>query len=283
MSYNDEVNHHLILRGYMELKKLYMKKLKNVRKHAFTLAEVLVTLGIIGVVAALTMPTLMANHQKAVQKAQFKKAYSLFYNAVMQTQAELGYPVYCTYWDVNPTGCTAKCTKNNEYGTCIAWKCSDGSAIPTNYNGLRANCDKFEEHLFTKTLKVVKSCTSKALANGCLTDAYKGTDKVKEELNSSNPDYKADPNADFSDTNIKNKYSAWVLSNGMVIFKYGTYKANYPIYTIDINGHKKPNKWGYDIFTFTLKGNADGITQMVGSNYATEKGGKTAQQMITEQ
>ena len=71
MSYNDEVNHHLILRGYMELKKLYMKKLKNVRKHAFTLAEVLVTLGIIGVVAALTMPTLMANHQKAVQKAQF--------------------------------------------------------------------------------------------------------------------------------------------------------------------------------------------------------------------
>lgn len=256
-----------------------MDKLK---KYGFTLAEVLVTLGIIGVVAALTMPTLMANHQKTVQKAQFKKAYSLFYNAVMQTQAEMGYPVYCTYWD-RPTACTAKCTKNNDYGTCIAWTCADGKPLPTNYNGLRANCDKFEEHLFTKTLKVVKSCPTKALANGCLTDAYKGTDKVKEELNSSNPDYKADPNIDFSDSNIKNKYSAWVLANGMVIFKYGTYKSNYPIYTIDINGHKKPNKWGHDIFTFTLKGNEDGITSMVGSTYATEKGGKSATQMINEQ
>ena len=61
------------------------------KKYGFTLAEVLVTLGVIGIVAALTMPTLMANHQKTVQKAQFKKAYSLFYNAVMQAQAELGY------------------------------------------------------------------------------------------------------------------------------------------------------------------------------------------------
>lgn len=172
---------------------------------------------------------------------------------------------------------------NNEYGTCVSWTCSDGKPLPTNYNGLRANCDKFEEQLFTKTLKVIKSCPTKALENGCLTDEYRGTDKVKQELNSSNPDYKADPNIDFSDTNIKNKYSAWVLSNGMVIFKYGTYKSNYPIYTIDINGHKKPNKWGHDIFTFTLKGNEDGITSMVGSTYATEKGGKSATQMINEQ
>lgn len=34
--------------------------------NGFTLAEVLVTLGIIGVVAALTMPTLIDNHRKAV-------------------------------------------------------------------------------------------------------------------------------------------------------------------------------------------------------------------------
>lgn len=35
-------------------------------KKAFTLAEVLITLGIIGVVAALTMPALIANHRKTV-------------------------------------------------------------------------------------------------------------------------------------------------------------------------------------------------------------------------
>ena len=43
---------------------------------AFTLAEVLITLGIIGVVAAMTMPALIANHRKTVLKTQFKKAYS---------------------------------------------------------------------------------------------------------------------------------------------------------------------------------------------------------------
>ena len=182
MSYNDEVNHHLILRGYMELKKLYMKKLKNVRKHAFTLAEVLVTLGIIGVVAALTMPTLMANHQKAVQKAQFKKAYSLFSNAVFQAQAQMGYPAYCSYWD-GARACSTKCTKYNSYNECISWTCADGSPLPARYNGPRENCDKFEEELFTKTLKTVKFCQNKALENGCITSAYKGVDQVKSEQN----------------------------------------------------------------------------------------------------
>ena len=48
----------------------------NSRKIAFTLAEVLITLGIIGVVAAMTMPALIANHRKTVLKTQFQKTYS---------------------------------------------------------------------------------------------------------------------------------------------------------------------------------------------------------------
>ena len=44
---------------------------------AFTLAEVLVTLGIIGVVAAMTMPTLINNQRKAVLSSQFKKQYNV--------------------------------------------------------------------------------------------------------------------------------------------------------------------------------------------------------------
>ena len=41
----------------------------------FTLAEVLITLGIIGVVAAMTMPTLMNSTQGAQYKAAYKKAF----------------------------------------------------------------------------------------------------------------------------------------------------------------------------------------------------------------
>ena len=45
-------------------------------KKGFTLAEVLITLGIIGVVAAMTLPTLMQNYQKKVAVERAKKAYA---------------------------------------------------------------------------------------------------------------------------------------------------------------------------------------------------------------
>ena len=38
--------------------------MKNIRITAFTLAEVLITIGIIGIVAAMTFPILIKNHQK---------------------------------------------------------------------------------------------------------------------------------------------------------------------------------------------------------------------------
>jgi len=45
------------------------------KKKAFTLAEVLITLAIIGVVAAITIPSIVANHQKRTLETQFAKAY----------------------------------------------------------------------------------------------------------------------------------------------------------------------------------------------------------------
>ena len=53
------------------------------KRHAgFTLAEVLITLGIIGVVAAMTIPTLMANTGRAEFKTAFKKVVSAVNQAV---------------------------------------------------------------------------------------------------------------------------------------------------------------------------------------------------------
>ena len=49
--------------------------------YAFTLAEVLITLGIIGVVAAMTLPTLIQNYRKNVAINQLKKSYSLLNQA----------------------------------------------------------------------------------------------------------------------------------------------------------------------------------------------------------
>ena len=52
--------------------------------HAFTLAEVLVTLGIIGVVSAMTVPTLMQNHQRKTYVTQLHKVYNEMQQAFLQ-------------------------------------------------------------------------------------------------------------------------------------------------------------------------------------------------------
>ena len=53
------------------------------KRFGFTLAEVLITLGIIGVVAAMTMPTLMNATNGAQYKTAYKKALSVISQAVV--------------------------------------------------------------------------------------------------------------------------------------------------------------------------------------------------------
>lgn len=58
----------------------------------FTLAEVLITLGIIGVVAAMTLPSLISNYQKIVLETQYKKGISVFANAMQMAMARNNTP-----------------------------------------------------------------------------------------------------------------------------------------------------------------------------------------------
>ena len=57
------------------------------KRFGFTLAEVLITLGIIGVVAAMTMPTLLSSTQGAQYRAAYKKALSVINQAVVLNMA----------------------------------------------------------------------------------------------------------------------------------------------------------------------------------------------------
>lgn len=78
-------------------------------KKGFTLAEVLITLGIIGVVAALTIPSLIGNYKKKVTATKLKQTYSILSNAVSKQQTLTGIP-FSSYYvseyrkDVCPTG-----------------------------------------------------------------------------------------------------------------------------------------------------------------------------------
>ena len=56
----------------------------------FTLAEVLITLGIIGIIAALTLPNLIYNYKKSVVETRLQKVYSVMNQAVMLSEVENG-------------------------------------------------------------------------------------------------------------------------------------------------------------------------------------------------
>jgi len=59
-------------------------------KRGFTLAEVLITIGIIGVVAAITIPALITKHQEKRTVTQVKKIYSVLNEAARMAKAEKG-------------------------------------------------------------------------------------------------------------------------------------------------------------------------------------------------
>ena len=70
------------------------------KRFGFTLAEVLITLGIIGVVAAMTIPTLISNTNSAKFKSQYKKTLSTMNQAALMATAQ---------YDLDFASLTASC------------------------------------------------------------------------------------------------------------------------------------------------------------------------------
>ncbi|HIS35805.1 TPA: hypothetical protein IAC10_04150 [Candidatus Scatousia excrementigallinarum] len=62
---------------------------------AFTLSEVLITFGIIGIIAAMTLPALTGKYQQKVLASQFKKAYANLQTAINTVNSENGIPYEC--------------------------------------------------------------------------------------------------------------------------------------------------------------------------------------------
>ena len=116
------------------------------RKIAFTLAEVLITLGIIGVVAAMTLPTLIQNHQKRSLEVATQKFYSTMSQAVKKYMADEG---------VDDLRNTPLASDNYE-----------------DYDSPEAIASI--RNFVTKYLKVVEECDHEA--NNCFAPVYKSWD-----------------------------------------------------------------------------------------------------------
>ena len=78
------------LRKFIPRPEVEGKCARKSRKIAFTLAEVLITLGVIGVVAALTLPSVIASYKNQVTVAKLQKAYSVLNQAYQNSIADNG-------------------------------------------------------------------------------------------------------------------------------------------------------------------------------------------------
>ncbi len=118
-------------------------------KNAFTLAEVLITLGIIGIVAAMTLPTLVNRTRQKELETGFKKQYTLLQQAVMSISYEDNLPFernsygakfknrlaekYKATKDCGKISNNTGCVINNEDSTFTYYKTLNGNTLSRMY------------------------------------------------------------------------------------------------------------------------------------------------------
>ena len=231
-----------------------LSNLVSSKKVAFTLAEILITLGIIGIVAAMTIPTLISKYQEKVLENQFKRSYAIINQALLSAHSQFGYIPKCYY-------------------------SSDGGSIQEE-----SQCKALTEE-FLASLKIVKTCKDHAFENGCVPE-YKGVDDILKEQHKDDEDYDEDYWQDYATRNcggfntdkILNNKTVYNLADGTILFFYSS-TTGCVITAIDINGMKGPNKWGHDLYALTLR--TDGNRFLYGGTgcMPVEEGGRTFERM----
>ena len=76
---------------FCERKPKFLIPRRGLKRAAFTLAEVLITLAIIGVVAALTIPSVIQNYTYRMTESKLAKFYSLMNQAILMSKIDNGH------------------------------------------------------------------------------------------------------------------------------------------------------------------------------------------------
>ena len=176
------------------------------KRAAFTLAEVLITIGIIGIVAAMTMPSLIANYRKKQVVAQLKKVYSTISQAYEMSKNENG---------------------------------SSGDWIDTSQSINTENVKKYVQTYWLPYFKSLQECSNRGDCSYTYAKAPNGDGALNLKRN--------------------NRYTI-ILSDGTLIafvpFSWteekGTFWGKDQKFYIDLNGAKRPNVLGKDVFLFMI-------------------------------
>jgi prepilin-type N-terminal cleavage/methylation domain-containing protein len=187
------------------------------KKYAFTLAEVLITLGIIGIVASLTIPTLMKNQERAELRSGFLKANLLVNTVVNSIVQDKGITELHSEY----------CYQNND-------SCKSG--IYTGMGSVQKLAYDMEPYLKYQDYLVANPVTSKRSKY----DTRKSINNIKGEIWS-------------WATNYMPEYPTFDLNDGSII-NVVCFSNAWPEIAVDTNGNKPPNRFGYDIFFWRLQG-----------------------------
>ena len=217
----------------------------RISKTGFTLAEILITLGVIGVVAAMTMPTLIQHHQKQATVVQLKKAYSEIAQALQKAE--------------------------NEYGLMETWNFAD-------FDTAFERGTYFGENYIFPHIKTIKKCSPSS--SECWADEVVALSGVKEtELANTNESHMS-----FVTSGGYSVYY-WVHKNGSGSVYYvdvnglkAPNKVGKDIFYFQANWGNTPNKkqglWPYGLHTttnYTRESMLDGVG-FLDKNRACKKG-----------
>ena len=204
-------------------------------RSAFTLAEVLITLGIIGVVAAMTLPSLVNNYKEKELVSRTKKLYSNVQNAVLLAQKDLGTVGDNTFlFDVSQTSAQA------------------AQKFAKYFNGAKV-CESSSQKGCSLYAYKVKFATKKTSGDDTLTD-YSYTypkiilnDGSCIQVIQQTSCYRVNENDCVQDADgncVKDE-------NGNTINKISTH-IDCARLIIDVNGPKLPNQYGADTYQLSV-------------------------------
>lgn len=212
-------------------------------KKAFTLAEVLITLTIVGVIAAIVIPSLINYTQEKALHTALKEAFSIFSQATKMVMLENG-----------------------------------GTMAQVSNSGSWSNDSDTVRAIYEKYLKIEQKCGAD------YSDSCKFLPPDYKSYCYSNPAYNNGCTFNIGRTGWHDG-SSIELSNGMIaVISYtspdctGESDSIYPnscgYVMVDVNGHKEPNRWGYDVYKFYILKEAlvpVGIKNPDGTNDPTGK------------
>ena len=210
------------------------------KRKAFNFAEVMITMTVIGVVAALTMPGLVAHYHEKEYVSQLAKALSQYEQAMQNIM----FRHECT--DIECTGVYSSTTSDNDWN------------------------NKFEEEM-RKSIKIVKIAKSGTAIMPSIRSKYL---KPKDTYLTTDEDWRSTSGFKFMTPDgvmylVEPKGCVQVAHQ--YISTINTFCAEV---LIDVNSERRPNQYGRDIFKFIVAQNGH-LYPLYGRDYAKAFSGNT--------